>query len=111
MSRTFPTATSRRMSWKAALLVALLALFLGGRFIATYIIEYQWWKELNQVTTWIDMLSYGVAPVVAASFLAFVILWVAHARAMKFAGTSLRNHPGYALLSTLVLFVTGIFLA
>jgi uncharacterized membrane protein (UPF0182 family) len=111
MARRIPVATRRRVSWKSALLVAALVVLLSARFVATYVIEYQWWKELNQVPTWLSMLAYGVAPVAAATLLAFVVLWAAHARALKFAGTSLRYHPRYALLSTAALFLAALVLA
>ncbi len=111
MARRIPVATRRRVSWKSVLLVAALVVFLSARFVATYVIEYQWWKELNQVPTWFSMLAYGVAPVAAATLVAFVVLWAAHARALKFAGTSLRYHPRYALLSTVALFLVALVLA
>ena len=43
------------------------------------------------------MLAYGFAPLLAATLLAFGVLWLAHARALKFAGTglaSIRSTPG-----------------
>ena len=67
----------------------------------------QWWKEMGQTATWFSMLTYGLAPVAAATLLAFAVLWIAHARALKFAGTSLREHRTYAKLSTLALLVLG----
>ena len=48
--------------------------------IANFIIEYNWWKEVGQVETWISMLWYSIAPSVAGSLVAFIALWVAHAR-------------------------------
>jgi uncharacterized membrane protein (UPF0182 family) len=102
---------SRGLNWKVTLLVVFFLLLIGGRFIASYVIEYQWWKEMHQVPTWIDMLIYGLAPVVAATFLAFAILWVTHARGMKFANTRLGEHRIYGLFVTIVLFVIGIFIA
>ena len=62
---------------------------------------------MNQVPTWLEMLAYSIAPLTAATLLAFVVLWVAHARALKFAGTSLRGHRMYAALSTVVLLILG----
>jgi uncharacterized membrane protein (UPF0182 family) len=85
------------------LVVAAFLLLAGARFAAGIIIEYQWWKELGQVPTWIEMLIYSAAPVAAATLLAFAVLWLAHARALKFAGTRLGEHRAYAVLSTLAL--------
>src|SRR5690348_10271975 len=86
---------------RITLLVVLVILFLGARSMASYAIEVSWWKELNQFDTWLSMLWYSVAPVTAATFLAFVILWITHARALKFARTSLREHRLYARISAL----------
>ena len=33
----------------------LLALLIGARTIASYTIEYEWWKEMGQTETWFDM--------------------------------------------------------
>ena len=85
------------------LIVAFFLLVSGARFAADYIIEFQWWKEMGQVPTWVEMLIYSAAPVAAATLLAFAVLWLAHARALKFAGTRLGAHRTYAVLSTLAL--------
>ena len=84
----------------AAILVLLLV---GARFLASYVIEIAWWKELGQFRTWLSMLFYNVAPLTAATLIAFAVLWIAHARALKFAGTTLRAHRLYARISALAL--------
>ncbi|MCS6952197.1 MAG: UPF0182 family protein [Bryobacterales bacterium] len=111
MARRIPVTVRRRVSWRPLLLVAALIVVLSARLVARYVIEYQWWRELNQVPTWVSMLLYGVAPVAAATVLAFLVLWAAHARALKFAGTSLRYHPRYAFVSTVALFLIALALA
>src|SRR4029434_9329450 len=75
------------------LLLILLAFILLGltSTIANFIIEYNWWKEVGQVETWISMLWYSIAPSVAGSLVAFVALWVAHARGVHFAGVRRRD--------------------
>lgn len=90
--------------------VLVLALFLGAKTIASYVIEYEWWKEIGQVQTWLKMLSYGFVPVAAAAVLSAIVLWIAHARGMKNAGTGMGEHPLYAKLSTLVLLLFGVIL-
>ena len=72
------------------LLPALLALILLGltSTIANFIIEYNWWKEVGQVETWISMLWYSIAPSVVGALVAFIALWVAHARGLHFAPAS-----------------------
>jgi uncharacterized membrane protein (UPF0182 family) len=96
-------ATRRRPVVRTVLIAAALLLLFGSRTIASYAIEYQWWKEMGQVSTWLSMLTYNLLPLGAATALAFMVLWVSHARALKFAGTGLREHPVYARLSALVL--------
>lgn len=94
-----------------AILVAGFLLLAAARNIADYTIEYQWWKELGQTGTWFSLLSYGLLPVAAGTLIAFAILWIAHARALKFAGTGLREHPLYAKVSTLGLLALGYLVA
>jgi hypothetical protein len=104
----------RRLSSPAALIAAgvvLVVLLLGARTVASYILEAAWWKELGQFHTWLSLLTYSVAPVAAATLLAFFVLWVAHARALKFAGTRLGEHPLYARLTALAALALGYFIA
>jgi len=89
------------------LIVAIFLLLSGVRFVADFAIEYQWWKEMSQVPTWIEMLLYSIAPGAVATLIAFAILLLAHARALKFAGASLRGHRTYAVVSTLALLVVS----
>jgi len=92
-------------------IILLLVVLLGARSFAAYAIEIEWWKELGQFNTWVSMLYYSIAPVAAATLLAFLALWVAHARALKFAGTGLGKHRVYGRLSSLVLLALGWFIA
>src|SRR5262249_233697 len=96
---------------RVTLIVVLLVLLFGARSLASYVIEIEWWKELGQFNTWLSMLTYSLAPVAAATFLAFLVLWVAHARALKFAGTGLGEHPMYARVSTLFLLLLSYLIA
>src|SRR4051812_21434686 len=80
---------------RTAIIVVLLALLFGTRSLASYAIEVQWWKELGQFNTWLSMLWYSMAPLLTATLIGFIVLWTAHARAVKFAGTSLREHKLY----------------
>lgn len=93
------------------LIVLAFIVLLGARSLASFSIEYQWWKELGQVDTWFNMLAYGFAPLLAATLLAFGALWLAHARALKFAGTGLSEHPIYAWMSSLALLFVGYLIA
>lgn len=101
-----------RRSPRLPLLVGfLLLLLLASRSIAHYVIEYQWWKEMGQLSTWFNVLLYGFLPVVTAGVLTFAALWIAHARGLKFAGTSLREHRTYARVSLIPLALLAIIVA
>src|SRR5260370_34280594 len=80
-----------------ALLLALILLALTST-IANFIIEYNWWKEVGQVETWISMLWYSIAPSVTGALVAFIALWVAHARGLHFAGVRRRDFRLYSRL-------------
>ena len=101
----------QRPGRKVALLIALVLLLLGARTIAGTVIDYQWWKEMGQIGTWLSMYLYAVAPLAVATLVAFAVLWIAHARAMKFAGTGLREHRVYARIVTLVILLFGFLVA
>ncbi len=105
------SARERRRGGLVVLLIALFVLFLAARTICGYIIEYEWWREMGQVSTWIDLMVYQVAPAAAAALLAFAVLFAAHARALKFAGTNLGQHRYYAWASTAAVLLIGILIA
>ena len=71
----------RSTAARVTLIAILLLLLIGARSIASYTIDFQWWSEMGQLNTWLSLLSYSVAPMIAATLLAFAILWLAHARA------------------------------
>jgi hypothetical protein len=83
--------------------VVLIAALFGARTLASYTIEVEWRKELGQFDTWLRMLWYSVVPQAVATLLALGALGTAHARALRFAKTSLRQHRIYARLSALAL--------
>src|SRR6202521_3606428 len=77
---------------------------------ANFIIEYNWWKEVGQVDTWIGMLWYSIAPAAAGAVVAFVALWVAHASGLRFAGIRGKDFRLYSRLIPFALaFVAIIF--
>ena len=49
---------------------ALLALITSAAGIANFVIEYQWWSEVEQIPTWFSILLYKILPAAAASLLA-----------------------------------------
>lgn len=94
-----------RTHWIAILLVALFLALSFVRKAAGWALEYEWWREMGQFETLVSMILYGVIPSLVAALMAFAVLWVAHARAMKAAGFGLGRFPTYAKLSTLGLLV------
>jgi uncharacterized membrane protein (UPF0182 family) len=99
-----------RIAW-ITLAVILVVLLFGARIMATYAIEVAWREELGQLHTWFSMLWYSLVPQAVATLLSFVLLWIAHARGLKFAGTSLREHRLYARLAALALLVVSYLVA
>lgn len=96
-----------RPTGRITLIVVAILLLLGVRTIASTIIDYEWWKEIDQVQTWLSMYLYGIGPLAAATVIAFAAVWLAHARALKFAGTGLSEHRIYARVSSLVLLLVA----
>ena len=77
---------------------------------ANFIIEYNWWKEVGQVDTWIGMLWYSIAPAAAGAVVAFCALWVAHASGLRFAGIHGKDFRVYSRLIPFALaFVAIVF--
>jgi uncharacterized membrane protein (UPF0182 family) len=107
LERGRPTSRATRV----ALVVLAIVILLGARSLASFAIEYQWWKELGQLDTFFSLLAYGFAPLLAATLIAFAALWLAHARALKFARTGLSEHPLYAWLSSFALLLVGYLIA
>ncbi len=103
-------ASSRRRIWPLVLIGAAILALIGARSIAGYIIDYNWWREMGQVPTWLSLLLYSIAPAAIAMAIVFVALFVAHALGMKFGGASLRHYPLYAKLSAVVLLLLAIFI-
>src|SRR5271154_4760113 len=93
------------------LVVLLLILVWTVATAADYIIEYKWWKEVGQASTWLSMLWYSIAPAAVGALVAFIGLWVAHARGLHFAGSRPQNPRLYSRLITVVLAIVAIVFA
>ena len=76
----------RRRPLLVFLVGALLILLWLARSLSSYVIDYQWWREMGQVPTWLSLLFYQLAPLSAATLVAFVARWLAHRSALGFAG-------------------------
>jgi len=99
---------------QVAKLIVLMFLFgivaWAASTAANFIIEYNWWKEVGQVDTWVGMLWYSIAPAAAGAVLAFIALWVAHASGLRFAGIRGKDFRLYSRLIPFALaFVAIIF--
>jgi uncharacterized protein len=91
--------------------VVLVAILLVSRTAASYGIEYQWWREMNQLPTWLDLMLFGFAPVAVATLLAFAVLFGAHARGMRFAIIRLRENSRYLTIAAAVLLLLAFILS
>jgi uncharacterized membrane protein (UPF0182 family) len=78
---------------------------------ANFVIEYNWWKEIGQVDTWIGMLWYSIAPAAAGTVLAFIALWMAHARGIHFAGVLQKDYRLYSRLMPVGLAIVAFIFA
>lgn len=92
------------------LIVLVLLLLLTGGQLASVLVEYEWWKELGQLQTWLSLLLYGVAPQAAAGMLAALVLWVAVARGLKFGGSRLGASRRLLQLSIVVSLLLGLMI-
>ena len=112
MARTLPPYRPRRPQQQIIIvIVALVLLLIFSRSICGFVIDYLWWRELGQVSTWVLMSVYRYAPGLAAWVIVFAALWVAHARGIKHAGTRLREHVWYARIATLALALVALIIA
>src|SRR5947207_2683716 len=102
-----PGRRRRSPATRITLIGVLLLILFSARSFASFAIEIEWWKELGQFRTWVSMLYYSLAPLAAATALAFVALWITHARALKFAGARLRQNRTYARVSSVALLRLG----
>src|SRR5260370_14026529 len=108
--RQFPSR--RRRQPRIALLIGIVVLFLlFSRSICSLILDYAWWGELGQVPTWLRMSAYQFGPGLAGWFVLFLVLWIAHARGLKHAGTRLGEHRTYARLAILGLALLSLLVA
>src|SRR2546425_2812042 len=80
-------APGKRNIRNAIVLAVLLALILPRLtdILANFIIDYNWWKEVGQVSTWISMLWYSIAPFTAGDLVGFSALWIGLSRGVYFS--------------------------
>jgi len=90
------------------LVAVALMLLAGSRTIAELVIEYQWWAELGQITTWYSMLLYEVLPVVIGSVVAWLALLWAHSTGVRFAAVPESSASLYRRLVMIGLLVLAV---
>ncbi len=102
----------QRPRQRIALLIGVVVLLLlFSRTICGVILDYAWWGELGQVPTWLRMSAYQYGPGLAAWLIMFVVLWIAHALGLKYAGTRLGEHRLYSRLATAGLALLSLIIA
>ena len=91
--------------------IVAVVLFVALRWLCSYTIDYQWWKEMGQLRTWFSILAYSLIPATSATILAFIIFWIAHSLALKQAHVRLREHPLYAKLTAVGIFLVAMIVS
>ena len=91
----------------------LLLVFVGWAIptAANFAIEYNWWKEIGQIPTWFGILWYRTTPVALGTLVAFLSLYLAHARGLHFAGIRPREVALYSRLIAIGLALVGLMFA
>ncbi|HZL55977.1 MAG TPA: UPF0182 family protein [Bryobacteraceae bacterium] len=91
--------------------ILFLIVLIGAKWGASLLIDYSWWHEMGQVRTWFDLYAYSTLPVAAGTILAWIILLIAHSRAVRFAGGQVSDYPIYSRLSAVALLVLSFMVA
>ncbi len=102
---------SRRRIGLIVLAAVVLLLLACAGWASSRLIEYSWWKEMGQVNTWLDLYAWSTMPVTVATIVAWVVLMIAHSRAVRFAGGRASDYPIYSRLAALVLLGISALLA
>jgi len=83
--------------------VLFVVLLFGARWGASVVLGYEWWHEMGQVDTWIDLYAYSSLPIAAGTMLAWIVLLIVHGRAVRFTGGRVGDYPIYSRLSAVAL--------
>ena len=94
---------ARRRIGLIALAVVVLLVIASAGWASSLLIEYSWWKEVGQVNTWLDLYAWTTMPGLAATVVAWIVLMIAHARAVRFARGRMSDYPLYSKVAALVL--------
>ena len=67
--------------------IILVLLLFCSHYIASTLVDYGWWSEMNQLDTWLNLLLYGTAPFLLAAILLFGIFWMAFKLGLRHDGS------------------------
>lgn len=90
------------------LIALVLMLLAGSRTFSELVIEYQWWSEVEQLSTWYTMLLYQILPVVVGSIVAWLSLLWAHSKGLRFAGVQEAQNSLYRRIVMVALLVVAV---
>jgi uncharacterized membrane protein (UPF0182 family) len=92
----------RRVALVVFAAVIFIALACAG-WAASRLIDYSWWKEMGQVNTWLDLYAWSTMPWATGTIVAWIVLLITHARAVRFAGGRTTDYPIYSRVAALAL--------
>src|SRR6185437_8873888 len=70
--------SARRRTGPLVIAICVIVVLIFGRLFASTLLDYEWWKEVHQLDTWVNLLLYGVLPTALAAvllFAAFTLTW------------------------------------
>jgi hypothetical protein len=70
--------SARRRTGPLVIAICVIVVLIFGRLFASTLLDFEWWKEVHQLDTWINLLLYGVLPIALAAillFAAFIVAW------------------------------------
>lgn len=97
-----------RISLPLLLSIVAFALLLSARLLASTWIDYNWWREVRQLDTWLNLLLYGTMPVIVVALIFFVVFAWSWRRGVQLSqGRAFRLSP----LTYCALLIAAILLA
>ena len=108
VERSSEGSTNRRRGGLIVFAAIAIVLLFGARYIASTLIDYDWWKEVHQTDTWFSLILYGTGPVLFAALFFFALFATAY-----YLGTErkIKTESSRFLRSPLAVRVAGAFLA
>jgi hypothetical protein len=108
--RTF--GPTRRRVTPIAILIAVFVLFFLSKFIAaSFLIDFEWWREMRQLDTWVSLLMYGTVPVCFVAIIYFAAFWGAYKLGTRRATEMMRTGRTTNIVVIAVLALLAIIVA